>query len=516
MNDQYDGSKLEMNSKSSLIESLTLIAKQSGSIGVIFFTSLVASFFISTQMPKKYKAFSVVVSSISPAVVKQFGESGDLANIQETLKKDQVSSLYLNILRKFDIAERVNRKVSERSVEQIQANTKIETFPQSLQFKISVMDKDPKIAARIATVYPEEVNTYFFESFLQPLKTKEEKIKIRIRENEESIERIKEKIKEIKAKYHILSSLKKEKYNLIDKRNVLTNLLQESRIQHKEAASKIVFLEQQLSKEKPMQISSESVTTNPVIKDFRTTLSSLQIKLEGASSIYAEEHPKVIKLKSEYQQAKKNLEKEVDKVLQSQTRTINPLYEKFRGLLITNLVLHKSTSIRLKELEANLQELEHKLTILSGVEKELNILNKQSAGYGEALNKTGLELEQLNVQLPLEKRTFKVESKAAIPQRPYYPDPYLIMIISGVLSLLVSLCYVLFRISYYKSRVGPVSGIKLLALQKPTAQIGWQFVEIAIKLGYLSGRKVEQAMKLLQTYNVVSTKPKLLHPTNKL
>jgi hypothetical protein len=88
-----------------------------------------------------------------------------------------------------------------------------------------------------------------------------------------------------------------------------------------------------------------------------------------------------------------------------------------------------------------------------------------------------------------------------------------------------------------------VSGIKLLALQKPTAQIlakelqaagllstdqiyeiltiqmkesGWQFVEIAIKLGYLSGRKVEQAMKLLQTYNVVSTKPKLLHPTNKL
>jgi uncharacterized protein involved in exopolysaccharide biosynthesis len=532
-----------MNNKSIFRQSLKYANKHRGSICLIVLASLVVSILMSAQLPKKYKATTLLYLPKHLIELSLLDPNNLDATFVEGVTDEQAAEFCYNILKDKNITERIAEKVPERSFKWIFENTKIEWTPKSFNLRISVIDKDPAIAAQIANAYPEAGNDYIYESFLKPLQSKKKTIKNEIRKNETSLKKVEGKIQQLKTKFGIRSILEHHKSHLFNKRDQVINELGESKIYYKEIATKIALLEKELANETQMRVSSEAVIANPIIKDLKTSLSSIQIRLEGASSIYAKEHPKVIKLKREYLLAKKQLEKEVDRVLESQTRTINPLYEKLREMLVTNLVSHKSIKIRIKELEANLGDIKQKLSTLPKIEQEIGVLKKQAYDSEEALKLANFQLDELQHRLLPGQEIFKVIKKASIPNRYFSPNIYHIVIISGLLSLSAGLCYIFVVTIHYKKRGRQVSDIRLLEWQIPTAQLlakelqsrgllstaqiyeilsfqlkesGRQFVEIAIKMGFLSGLKVGEAMKLLQTYDVIMGKPKLVNHAIKL
>jgi len=473
-------------------------------------------------MPKYYKAATFI---FVPTNSKTFGLAGqkDLLRPPQVSSPDQLTTdSYLIILRSEALAQRTARRVTGRSARSIRKSTKIKSLVHNSHYKITVRDRDPKILAEIANVYPVEANNFFREMSLNAMSSTRAHLKQRIRETESDLRETERELQQFKAKYKILSP-SEEITQLLKERTSLASQLEESRVRLEELNSKISVIKRQLAHEGKMQLSSESMTTNPIINHLKTTLATLQIRIAGALSRYSEEHPEVIRLKTEYAQTKENLEREVDNILGSQTKSINPMYERLRQMLVTDLLAQKSLQARIVGFKRIIKDLDEKIARFPELDNRFAHLQRQVTSYGNTLKGLKLKMEETKLNEMGKQGTFVVLDKAAAPKKPYFPNPLINMLIAGALALCVGILYCIFmQYSGGKSEAED-HNINLLEWQQPESysiavqlmsmglltpnqvsdifaiqrtESGWRFLEIAIKLGYVKGPQVEQIMKV--------------------
>jgi uncharacterized protein involved in exopolysaccharide biosynthesis len=510
-----------MRKQSVLTDYLSTISKHRGSLAIILLASLVASYFLGIHMPKYYKATVFIFVSTN---LKPFGltEQKDPLSTPQVPGRDHlVMTSYLNILRSEALGQRIARRIPGRSAASIQKSTRIKGLAHNSHYKITVRDRDPKIAAEIANAYPAEADNLLREMFLTPMRSTWADLKRRIRETERDLREAQRQLLQLKAKHKIMSP-SEEIVQLVKERGSFASQLKESRIRLGELNSEISVVKGQLAHERKMQLTSESMTTNPVINHLKTTLATLQIRIAGALSRYSEEHPEVIRLKREYAQTKKNLKREVDKILGSQTKSINPMYERLREMLATDLVEQKSLQARILGLERNIKDLDENIAKFPELDNKFAYLQRQATSYGNTLKRLKLRFEESKLNEMAGQGTFKVLDKAAAPKKSYFPNPFVNMLIAGPLALCVGILYVIGMAYSGGKGEGEAHHITLLEWQQPEScfiaaklmsmglltphqvwdiltiqreESGWRFLEIAIKLGYLTGRQVEQIMK---------------------
>lgn len=511
-----------MQKQSVLKDYLSILSKHRGSLSIILLASLVASYFLGTHIPKNYKA-TIFISV--PTNLKTFGltEQKDLLNPPQVPGRDNlVMASYLSILRSEALAQMIARRIPGHSTASIQKNTRIKGLAYNSHYKITVRDRDPKIAAEIANAYPVEANNFLREMFLPPMRSSWADLNQRIQETERDFQKVQRQLLQLRAKHKIMSP-SEEIARLVKERGSFTSQLEESRIRLEELHSKISVVKEQLAHERKMQLSSESMTTNPVINHLKTTLATLQIKIAGALSRYSEEHPNVIRLKTEYAQTKKNLEREVDKIFDSQTKSINPMYERLRQMLVTDLVEQKSLQARILGLERNIQDLDDTMTRFPELDNMFANLQRQAISYGNTLRQLKLGIEESKLNEMTKQGIFTVLDKAVAPKKSYFPNPFVNMLIAVPLALCVGIVYVIgmaysgvkgkserrdINLLEWKQPESCFIAAKLMSMGLLTphqvwdiltiqrGESGWQFLEIAIKLGYLTGRQVEHIMKI--------------------
>ena len=148
-----------------------IIAKYQLVIGILFIGCLAGSYYLGSQMPKIYESKAYVyvpgdvkIFEIAGAGVSDISMSGKDSSPHENRKQ-----WYLNILKSESTARRISQVIPDRSVEIIQKNAEIEGLSNGLQFKISVKDRDPEMAARVATAYPIVAESILREMYIYPL-----------------------------------------------------------------------------------------------------------------------------------------------------------------------------------------------------------------------------------------------------------------------------------------------------------------------------------------------------------
>jgi uncharacterized protein involved in exopolysaccharide biosynthesis len=507
-----------MKKQSLIRDCLDSVVEHRWSICLVLIVSLTLSYLAAPLLPKRYKSSTMVI--ISPATQNlELSELDDASRSSQALMPgDREMAANVGILNSEVVAGRIAGMFPQRSAESIKNNIDVHVFAHTNQVKISVKDRDPSIAAEIANAYPIEANKLYYEVYLQPLLPDSRQLEEKLQQNQKKFDEVKAQLQQLKDKYKV-NSPSEEIERLFKKRESYIAQLDEDRIRLKEIDSKIDYLKKQLSQERKMRVSSLSLTTNPLIGQLRSTLSSLQIDLEGARSMYADQHPKIVKLRREYEQTKKNLAKEVGKIFDSQTKSINPLHEKLREMLVTNLVVQSSLNARIGGLENMLQTVDQKSALLSKLEQDFIRLNNEAAVYQSNLNSTIRALQQARFTETGASMPFKIVQKAVKPQQPYFPSQFVTILFAGLLSLVIAISYVICLVYSGKRPIRQAPGIKLLEWQLPGAhsiatecvskglltpqqvydvltiqikQAGWQFIGIAINRGYLTDRQVKQ------------------------
>jgi uncharacterized protein involved in exopolysaccharide biosynthesis len=169
-------------------------------------------------------------------------------------------------------------------------------------------------------------------------------------------------------------------------KNILSFLLEyDSQIntynlQIQENKATLQALQELLKKVDEKIVSSETITTNPVVNQLKAKLVDYRVELAGLTRIYSENDPRVLEIKDKITETEKLLKAEVTKIVSSQVQTINPAYQdlytqyietQYKGEVLNSIVIsleklrdtYQEKLSKLPVLEQRLLELERNLKV---------------------------------------------------------------------------------------------------------------------------------------------------------
>lgn len=496
-----------MNKEPELRDYIGVIARHRSSIYVIVLTSLLVSFALSAYMPEYYEAVTDIYVPVNNDQLSLSDQKGILKTAPIPVPSTQVLASHLGILRSSALAQKIADKIPERSMDSIEKNTRISVKSRYYNFRIFVRDRDPAIAAKIANYYAPEANKHLQDMSLAPVKNTRANLEQRILETDKTLQEAEKDLKQFKLQHNMASPAEEEIY-LTQQRAVFSDKLNNSKIQLAELKPKIHVNQSANLEEEKNQSEIEPFVSNPVIDHLKKTLSSFEISLIGALSKYSEEHPDVVRLKSEYSQTKKNLDKEMAK-------------------------LRNSRQTRVTELERVIKDLDAKIAKFPEIDNKLAILQRRVSSYERALALLSMELEETKLQESRTLQTFAVLDKAEVPKQQSFPDPFINTIIAGLLALFVGIFYVFVMEYIAREKFDNRDSPALLEYHDPMPQLigntfkslgllnsdqvlhildvqeakpDLLFGELAIKLGYISPEQVEKVIEIKKTPALPSKK----------
>ncbi|MCE5286387.1 MAG: exopolysaccharide biosynthesis protein [Pelosinus sp.] len=197
-------------------------------------------------------------------------------------------------------------------------------------------------------------------------------------------------------------------------------------------------------------ITQYNIADNPGIQQIRESITKKQMELIEQAQRFTDKHPNVILLKKELEELKVKLHEEVSQSVDSQANTLNPVHS----------ALLKGKMEAETEISAGQAALAAAKKIQAGNEQEISTLSAGSVTYiglarqvkiaQEVYGVLVKNYEQTRIQEAMENMDIQIVDEANLPKTPFAPQKSLITVIGGVLGVMLSFAYVLFRYSRVK------------------------------------------------------------------
>ncbi len=187
-----------------------------------------------------------------------------------------------------------------------------------------------------------------------------------------------------------------------------------------------------LQEQEETLISSTTISDNRFVTEYRARLADLEIALAGAGEKYTARHPSVLALQAEIEDVKGKLTKEVERVIGTETRTINPpLHRELYGSIITQEVELMALQAREAALRSLVAVNEDKLSELPAKELELARLMRDTKVLEELYIMLRTRNEETRIAEAMQTADVQVIDTAVLPLNPIKPRIKLNIAISG-------------------------------------------------------------------------------------
>ncbi|WP_129408534.1 GumC family protein [Marinitoga lauensis] len=330
--------------------------------------------------------------------------------------------------------------------------------------KISVQSDDPELAKNIANKLAEVYNEFLKTLSKNEYTVKREFIEEQIPKVEAELKAAEERIRKFKEKNKVFL-LDEEAKNILSFTLEYDRQINQYNLQLEETKSKVKTFNDLLKRVNEKIISSETISTNPLVSQLKSKLIDYKVELAGLLNVYPETDPKVKEIKDKIAETEKLLKNEVSKVISSQVQTINPAYQDIYLQLIeaqyTTEVL-KATIQSLTKLKETYNEKFVKLPLLEQqlLELERDIKVKENL-YTLLLEK----LEETRIAEAGVTGTAKLIDSAIVPNKPIKPNKKLTAAIGGVLGIFLGIL-VAFLVEYADKSIKDEEEIKRMAKGK--------------------------------------------------
>jgi len=424
--------KEEFEEEISLQEYIRVLRKRKWTIFAVTIVALIAVIIVNFFTPPVYKATTTVLlsKSSSPQAIFGSGEGNLLFG-----QADEIET-QIEILKSYSIAKGVEEKLPPNAFEEAEAQNffrKIETF----RWLINILDilhlknfaaslllgtsnngdpdeektiseeeeKEVKISQvrssiavnalkntniieinseninpKLASIIANNTASVFVEESRSTNRSRASEAKKFI--EEQLIEKEKElkKVEEEKLQYKQLENIlyldEETKINI----ELLANFQsQEIEVNNQIAENKASLTEvhRQLEKQSATYISSETITTNPEVRELQSQLTALEILLSTLLEKYSKGSPQISEVEIKIRETKNMIGEKVAEIVGSKVSTRNPIYQS----LLTQVVTLQTTLISLetkkKSLASSVKEYEGRLERLPN--KELNLARLERA-----------------------------------------------------------------------------------------------------------------------------------------
>ncbi|MEJ5228865.1 MAG: polysaccharide biosynthesis tyrosine autokinase [Pseudothermotoga sp.] len=346
----------------------------------------------------------------------------------------------LNLLELFKAKAKKDSDVDIQDIVNTISNKwiEVEAVKSSKIIELSVEHEDPQLAAKIANTLVE-----LYLELKSRLSTNEYTAKLNFIESqlprvEQELKGVEDRIKKFKEENQIYA-LSDQAANLVKYIAQFDAMVNEYLLNIQQTKAGIKAAEDMLKKVDQKIISSETISTNPVVQQLRSKLVDLQVQLSALLQSYSEDDRRVVSLKKQIEETQDLLQKEIAKVVSAEVQTINPAYSQ----LYTELILKQT---QLQVFEASLSAVQKirddylkKASIVPTVEQKLFELERERQAKQTTYLALLAQYEQARIGAAGTVENVKVVSSAMVPNKPSKPNKRLVLAIGGVLGIFLGI-----------------------------------------------------------------------------
>ena len=244
--------------------------------------------------------------------------------------------------------------------------------------------------------------------------------------------RAEERLKEYKEQERVFS-LAEETVAKIEQMGLMDALLTEIRITKEEMAERMIKVRENLAKEDETLISSTSIGQNTFVTEYKRRLADIEIRLSSAREKYTDRHPTIVSLLAEKEDITNKLAEEVERVIGTETMSLNPVHRQLYATLIDLEVETMGLGAREAALVQLIEAQERELDFLPARELELARLIRDAKVTEELYILLRTRYEEARISEAMQTADVHVIDDAILPESPVKPRKMLNIAIGVVL-----------------------------------------------------------------------------------
>lgn len=411
-----------------------IIVKKRVLIAIVFFVTVLCVTVYSLLATPIYEATTTIMvrDQSAGSAMMLFDPIGGMGK--------NTAQNYIQIMKSRTILEQVSSTVGleDVSLASVEKRLTIQPVQGSDVLKISMQSPDPEEAQRfvdtLASVFIEWNRLYrqedrrgarlFIESQLESVAEN-----LRLAEEELRVYREKERVlspsQQTIAGIEQLASLETSLSQVLIGKTETTERLQQVR-------SKLTEQEETL-------ISSTTIGDNRFVVEYRARLADLEIALSGAKEKYTDRHPSVLALQAEIDDVKEKLTEQVERVIGTETRSLNPVYRDLYASVISLEVELMALQAREIALNNLIEDNEARLSLLPAKELELARLMRDAKVLEELYIMLRTRNEETRIAEVMQTADVQVIDSALLPEKPVKPRVKLNIAIGAVLGMFLGI-----------------------------------------------------------------------------
>jgi capsular exopolysaccharide synthesis family protein len=442
-----------------------------------FITGVITLIYIFTATPIYEASATIKVepSSTSSPIGDIFGmQAGGSSEISTEIELIKSRRNFEKVIEELDLLEYYKNKAEDpETAEELDTNKIIKNLSEIISVspvkdtnivKITVKNEDPELAKNIANKLAEIYNELLKSLSKNEYTVRVDFIETQIPQTKEELDIAEKALREFKENNNVFL-LDEEAKALLDFLLTYDKQLNTYNIQIEESRARIEVFNELLKKVDEEIISSETITINPIVTQLRNKIIDYKVELAGLIETRSPDDPRIIELKERLNEAEKQLKNQIETIVSSKVKTVNPEYKDIYTQLIeeqTKVQVLNSTINSIKKLR---NEYQTHINTLPALEQQLMELQRNLKVKEELYILMLNKLEEAKIAEAGVIGTADIIDKAYTPELPVEPNKKLTAAIGGVLGIFLGIL-VVFIIEFMDKTVKDEEEIKRI-IKKP-------------------------------------------------
>ncbi|MDI7247877.1 MAG: GNVR domain-containing protein [Bacillota bacterium] len=420
-----------------LLEYLRVLARRKWLIFAVVVTGALTAYMVSSRMTSIYQATATIMIRTDNAMgampfVEQMMNvsSNGIRNCMEFLKSRTVVESALARLGWYDSlsSEQVGYWQKSLSVQQVQGTDVA---------RLSVESDSPEKAAAFLNTLIEVFKDYSQRMNQESARAAREFIAQQLAISEGALRRAEDALLQYKKSSRVVEP-SAETRSQIEKIAAIEKDLAGAEVELGAARAERQEIERSLRSADPTLVTSTTLVNNPLVQQYRVRLSDLETELAGARERYTDNHPTVVSLKAQIAEVKAKLSQEVENVVGSQTRSLNPIHQELRTRLVENEARSVGLEAKQSALRQMLLDAEAKLAVTPQKEMDVARLVREQRVDEEIYVMLRTKYEEMRITEAMKVSDVYVVDRATVPDTPVKPRKPLNTAIAAFLGLFVA------------------------------------------------------------------------------
>ncbi len=412
---------------------------------VITLSTLAFAALLSWLLPPVYQATSVFFVPAKPDSLTFFSASDPKQVARSPLvpePRGEQQKIYLGILESEALRKKVREAFPQKTNRDLKRNTDFRSGTNFL-LEVYVRDRDPQVAADLTNAYVKFFNQTLNGFSLRTSVEQRRSMERELIETQEKLGTARIALAEFQRR-HPLAIVDEDSQNLTQFRTDLEKSFGETRVKLKEAARKANSLREQLAKESSLYTGSSTALTSPLVETLQEQLSDLESQIAAARANFTDSHPNVVSLRAQYDQKRRDLSREIKRVVESETKSPNSFVESLRQEMVRVVIERETLQARADGLDKGITALDGQIAALPNVRSEYQAFKRDVEQYQRQVENLRLALAEALAQEQRELKSIVVVDEASPPEQPIFPNVLLNALVALGLGLVGGVFYAYF------------------------------------------------------------------------